>query len=203
MAARYELYENPDPRKSGEKQPMHARFVPLARVSADKLYSLAAEGTTFNRHELASAMKLITDTIIKQLKSGNIIELGELGTVSMTLECRPVMEKTEIRSASVHVKNISLRTSKEMKQRIRSIELERNPYAWQSTKMEAETRDSKLTEFFAQSPFMTRHDYEKLRACKPGKALQEINQLIHEGRIARRGNRSSSLYLPTKGNFEK
>lgn len=203
MAARYDLYENPDPQKSGEQQPMHARFFPFGKISADELYRLAADGTTFNPHELASAFKLITDTIVRQLERGNIIELGDMGTISMTLECRPVMEKTEIRSASIHVKNLTLRTSKAMKQRIKGIELERNPFAWKSVEMNTQTRDRKLTEFFAQTPIMTRRDYEKLRACKPGKALEEINQLIAEGRIKRQGIRSSSFYLPTEGNFGK
>lgn len=203
MAMKYDLYENPDPEKSGEKQPLHAKIIPFGKTSAKELYAKAARGTTFNSSEIAAAMMQITKTIVNELKNGNTVELGEIGTISVTLNCRPVMDKKEIRAASIQVKDLCLRTSKEMKREICSIELERNPYAWKSAGLDIETRDRRLTEYFAVHPFITNPGYQKLRACKQSMALKELNALIAQGRIIRHGTRSASVYLPTEGNFGK
>lgn len=203
MAARYDLYENPDPLKSGKKRPMHARFVPTGKLTTAELCRQAASGSTFNPRELESALKLLTDTIVGQLAEGNTAELGDLGTVSLKLECRPVKNKSEIRSPSVHAKNIMLRPGVKIKKRISTIELERNPDSWRSPGLETEVRDRKLTEFFATHPFMLSRDYRQLRSCKPGMALKELNELVREGRIVRQGARSTSFYVPAEGYFGK
>lgn len=203
MAMKYDLYENPDPDKSGRQQPLHAKIIPTGKTSAKELYTKAAGGTTFNSSEIAAAMTLITKTIVNELKNGHTVELGEIGTLSVTLNSRSVMDKKEIRAASIQVKDLCLRTSKALKQEISKIELERNPYAWKSTGLNTEIRDRELTEYFSTHPFITNPEYQKLRACKPGMALKELNALITEGRITRHGARSSSVYLPAEGNFGK
>ena len=201
MAARYDLYENPDPQKSGKKQPLHARFVPCGKLTTAELCRQAALGSTFRPHELESALNLLTDAIVRQLEEGNTAELGDLGTVSLKLECRPVTNKSEIRSPSVHVKNITLRPGIKIKRRISSIELERNPDSWKSAELETDLRDRQLTKYFATHPYMLSSDYCKLRSCKPGMALKELNELIREGKIVRQGARSTSFYMPAEGYF--
>lgn len=203
MAVKYDLYENPDPRKTGKKQPMHARVVPIGKLTADELCERAARGNTFQAGEMKAMLDCLTDTIATELATGRVIELGNLGTLSLTLSCRPVMDKEEIRSASVHVKNMTLRTSKEMKRKLASIHLERNPYGWKSKEMDMDIITQRLTEYFADHPYMRSADYCRLRECKYSKGIEELNKLVSEGKLMRDGKKSTMVYLAVSGWFGK
>lgn len=203
MTAKYNLYENPDPQQTGEPQPLHARLVASGRVESAHLYELAAKGSTYSAGELSGAMELIIETLVAQLKEGKIVELGKLGTVSLTLKCRPVMDKKEIRSSSVEVKDITLRTSKKLKERLKTILLERNPSDVKTMPVDPAQLDKLLTAFFTDNLLLTSKEYRRIRGCKQTKALQELNRLIAEGRLSREGNRGSAVYLPVTGNFGK
>lgn len=203
MSVKYDLYENPDPKKTGEKQPMHARFVPTGKLTADELCEHAARGNTFQPGEIKAVIDCLTSTIVQELAAGYIIEFGNIGTLSLTLDCRPVMEKNEIRSASVHVRNMTLRTSKEMKRKLVSIHPERNPYGWKSKEMDESIITGRLTEYFATHPFMRSSDYFRLRECKRGKGMIELNRLVDEGKLVRNGKKSTVVYMPAEGWFGK
>lgn len=201
MAAKYDLYKNPSPKGKAEEQLMHARFVPYGKVTADELYKLAANGNTFTPGEIHAMLECVIDTVINQLEFGKVVEFGSLGTISMTLDSRPVMKKSEIRSQSVCVKNLTLKVSKVTKRRIHSIELERNPYGWQSHQMEPEEIERRLTEYFAKNFVMRSPDYCHLRKCKRCMGIKELNAFIAEGRLCRNGRGCTTIYIPTAGNF--
>lgn len=201
MAAKYDLYENPDPKQSGEKQALHARFVPTGKTSVTHLCERAANGNTFNPGEMKAMLECIIDRVVEELGMGYVVELGSLGTVSMTLESRPVMEKNEIRSASVRVKNLTLTVSKKMKRRIKGIALERNPYGWQSHKISEDEIELRMTKFFAGNLVMRSSDYCCLRECKRCKGIEELNAFIAAGKLERSGHGSTTVYFPAKGNF--
>lgn len=201
MAAMYDLYENPNPEKSGEQQPLHARFVPRGRTTTEKLCERAANGNLYKAAEIEAMLKSLADTIVQEFEAGNVVELGEIGTLSVTLDSRPVMEKNEIRSASVRVKNMTLRTSVEMKRKLSGVHLERNPYGWRTKELDGKVIEERLTKFFAEHTAMRSKDYFQLRECKPGKGVRELNALIAEGRLLRDGKKGSSVYFPAPGNF--
>lgn len=201
MAAKYDLYENPNPEKSEEQQSLHARFVPRGRTTTEKLCERAANGNPYKAAEIQAMLKSLSDTIVQEFEAGNVVELGEIGTLSITLDSRPVMEKDEIRSASVRVKNMTLRTSAEMKRKLLGVHLERNPHAWQTKKLDEATIEERLTKFFSANMMMRSKDYFNLRECKPSKGLEELNALIAEGRLMRNVKKGSSVYFPAPGSF--
>ena len=203
MSALYDLYENPDNTASGEKQPLHARFVPVGRVTTNELCERAGDGTTFSTPELKGALQCLTDTVIELLKEGKVVEFGEFGTMSISLKCRPVMEKSEIRSSSVKVKSLTLRPSKQMKDRLSTIRLERNPFGWQSKDIDPKKLEERLTAYFAQNPVMRSPDYCRLRVCKRCKGVKELNELVEQGKLLRDGRAGATVYLPVAGYFGK
>ena len=198
MAAQYELHENPDPKQTGKKQLLHPRFAPLGTVNAQKLYELAADGTTFSPAELEAALNQSTRRVVTALKDGYNVELGEIGTLTISLKGRPVMDEKEIRSASIEVNNLVLRTSKRMKQQLRGIQLKRNPEAWTSSPLDVKRRDAALAAHFEKNPFISREEYQEIRGCKRSKAIEELNKMIVEGRLCRYGASRLGLYQLNK-----
>lgn len=202
MAINYELHRNPDAKQSGEKQPLHPRFISSGNITTENLCERAGMKSTIKAYELKAALELLANTAMECLSEGRTVELGEFGTLSLSLKGRAVMEKTEIRSVSIHVSDLTLRTSKEMKQRLSRIELQRNPYAWNSLPLDTEKRDELLEEFFKSNMILTRTQYENMRKCKRQKALDELNELVAEGRLERYGRRNQGLYILRKSSPE-
>lgn len=198
MAAHYELRRNPDPEQTGEKQPLHPRFVPRCTVTVDELCERASEETTFGAHELKGALELFAKYAVQYLSEGCNVELGKFGTLSLSLKGRPVMEANEIRSYSIKATDLTLRTSKEMKNRISRIQLERNPWAWSSAPLDTQKRDAALEEYFKGHAFITRQEYQQLRGCKRAMAVRELNALIAEGRLERYGKPNLGIYMLRK-----
>lgn len=202
MAAHYELRRTPDPKQTGEEQPLYPKFVPARTVSTKELCQRASEESTFGAYELKGALDLLTKYAVQYLSEGYNVELGEVGTLSLSLKGRPVMDAKEIRSTSIKASDLVLRTSKEMKSRLSRIVLERNPWAWSSLPLDVEKRDRLLEEHFENNPFITRNEYQQMRGCKPMTAIRELNELIDEGRIERYGRRNQGLYTLRKSSPE-
>lgn len=202
MAAYYELRRTPDPKQTGEEQPLYPKFVPLGTISMTELCQRAAEESTFGEYELKGALDLLTKYTLKYLSEGKNVELGEFGTLSISLKGRPVMNAEEIRSTSIKVSDLVLRTSKEMKSHLSRIVLERNPWAWSSAPLDIEKRNRLLEEHFKKKLFITRSEYQELRGCKRMTAIRELNQLIDEGRIERYGRCNQGLYTLCKPSSE-
>lgn len=201
MAVQYELFENPAAgRKDGEHL-LHPRFIPSGRTDRKMLCEKMAAGTTFNSGELAGMLQRLEDVVLQELGSGNIVELGGLGTLSLTLKSPSVSQRNEIRSASVEVSALKLRTSRRMKARMGAFRIERKPDSWQSTPLDEAGRDRMLADFFASNPFMNSREYQQMRHCKYGMAIRELNRLVEEGKLERRGSRASSVYVPATGTF--
>ena len=203
MAVQYELFEIPAAGRKDGEQLLHPRFIPSGRTDRKMLCEKMAAGTTFNSGELAGMLQRLEDVVLEELGSGNIVELGGLGTLSLALKSPSVSERSEIRAASVEVSALKLRTSKRMKARMGTFRIERKPDSWQSSPLDEAGRDRMLAAFFAAHPFMSSREYQQMRHCKYGMAIRELNRLVEEGKLERRGARGSSVYLPAGTAFRQ
>ena len=59
---------------------------------------------------------------------GYNVELEGIGTFSVSLKSRPVMEKNEIRAESIHFKDVKFRSSKELRDRLKTMPVFRDEY---------------------------------------------------------------------------
>lgn len=112
MSVYYDLYASGNPQKD-EQQPLHARVIPSGTLDAKKFIELVSKSNGFSQATIEGCLQAITDELQHWLKQGWTVEVGELGHFSLSLKCgRPVMEKKEIRSPSIHLNKINLRINK-------------------------------------------------------------------------------------------
>ena len=57
MSAQYDLYETPDIKQTGEKQPLHPRIVPKGTIGQDEFLDRVHKFTGISRSLLAGAMQ--------------------------------------------------------------------------------------------------------------------------------------------------
>lgn len=201
MSAYYDLYETPDVQNTGEQQPLHARIVPSGTYSRkDFLERVARSSQTFNYNVIDAVVGVVIDELAEALAEGHIVELGELGHLSISLKCtHKVMDKRDIRSESITLDNVHLRTSKEFKRKIRrEMELERvekSKHVARKVEFSIEQRQQMLQEFLKSNGGITRLEYSRLTGLSRLKAIDDLNAFIKNGILRKRGAGRTVFYV--------
>lgn len=201
MSAYYDLYETPDVQNTGEQQPLHARIVPSGTYSRkDFLERVARSSQTFNYNVIDAVVGVVIDELAEALAEGHIVELGELGHLSISLKCtHKVMDKRDIRSESITLDNVHLRTSKEFKRKIRrEMELERvekSKHVSRKVEFSIEQRQQMLQEFLKSNGGITRLEYSRLTGLSRLKAIDDLNAFIKNGILRKRGAGRTVFYV--------
>ncbi len=196
MSVYYDLYQNP-PKEGEQEGRLHARVVPKGTIPADKFLELVHGVTGFSPSILGGTLQAITDELQRWLADGWIVEVGELGHFSISLECdRPVMSKKDIRSPSIHFRNVNLRLGKRFRHRFVTMELERkaSPYHTSPGRPEKQ-RLELLLKHLEQYGCITRADYSALTGRTKTQAQSDLNRYIEQGIIRKYGAGRTVVYL--------
>lgn len=193
MKARYRMEKNPDPTGSNDETPLHPRLVPNRTISIREMMIFDKERSTYSEADIAGALKLITDLVYSELKQGNVVEIEGLGFFSVSLESRKVMDKKELRSESVHFKNVNFRCCQEMKDRLKTMNVERMKEEKRKTYSDEE-KFRRLQWYMDRHPYITVMEYRGLNGCTDYKARKELATFVEEGFLHEGGTRHMTIY---------
>ena len=96
MSIHYDLYDTPDIQQSGDEQPLHPRVVTKGTIDQDEFLDRVHKFTGMSRSMLAGAMQSFQNELRDLLANGWIVELGDIGFFSVSLQGPPVMNKKEV-----------------------------------------------------------------------------------------------------------
>lgn len=202
MSAYYDLFEKPDVNKTGEKQPLYARFIPKGTMGRKEFLDRVHLFTGISRSLLEGAMSAFMDELRDCLADGWTVELGELGYFTPSLSCtRDVMDKKELRAASVMLRGLNFRLSKEFYNELnKKIRLERHPQSASHSQSSApllsvEQRFRVLDEYLQQNPCINRAQYARLAGRSVKQAVTDLNLFIEEGLLKRHGAGRNVVYV--------
>lgn len=183
MSAQYDLYETPDIKQTGEKQPLHPRIVPKGTIGQDEFLDRVHKFTGISRSLLAGAMQSFQNELKDLLANGWIVELGEIGYFSVSLQGPPVMHKKDVRAQSIKLKNINYLPTKQFKREVGyDMRLERTESLTRpkgNGRSEAECL-ALITAHLEKYPCMTRTDYCHMTGHDKKRALKELNAFIEK-----------------------
>lgn len=199
MGAKYALYENPNPKGDGKKQPLHARIVPKGTVRTEEIAEQIADSSGYSTGITKGMLDALAKAIARNLRQGYTVELEEIGSFSISLKCRPVMDKKELRSWSVRFGNIHFKGSKKMKDRLKSIDLERDSEA-RATRYSPEQRKGRMLLELKEKEFFTTAQYMRLNGCNRSTAARDVKEMIEAGKIKKLGYGKAVLYVPDETN---
>jgi len=196
MSAQYDLYETPDIKQTGEKQPLHPRIVPKGTIGQDEFLDRVHKFTGISRSLLAGAMQSFQNELKDLLANGWIVELGEIGYFSVSLQGPPVMHKKDVRAQSIKL-NINYLPTKQFKREVGyDMRLERTESLTRpkgNGRSEAECL-ALITAHLEKYPCMTRTDYCHLTGHDKKRALKELNAFIEKGILMRYGAGKQVVY---------
>ena len=197
MSAQYDLYETPDIKQTGEKQPLHPRIVPKGTIGQDEFLDRVHKFTGISRSLLAGAMQSFQNELKDLLANGWIVELGEIGYFSVSLQGPPVMHKKDERAQSIKLKNINYLPTKQFKREVGyDMRLERTESLTRpkgNGRSEAECL-ALITAHLEKYPCMTRTDYCHMTGHDKKRALKELNAFIKKGILMRYGAGKQVVY---------
>lgn len=194
MCARYRMVRNPNPTGENKKQALHPRVVPYGTLHTDDLIEEASERSSMSSGDIKGVLQVLADVMADRLNQGYNVEIENFGFFSVSLTSRPVMDKKEIRSESIHFRNVNFRCGKYLKRKLNNMRLERMPEG-KGVLPPFEERFRRLTTYLEKHHFITCGDYRGLTGCSKYRALEDLNRLIGEGKLVKKGYRSTRVYV--------
>ena len=194
MAANYKLVRNPDPANSDKLKPLHPRIKSLGTLSIEQLADRAQGRSSLSPATIKSALLVISDLLQETLREGYNVNLNNIGYFSVSLKSRPVMEKNEIRSESVHFSHVNFRCAQELKDKLSTMEVTRAQSVTVPNLSQAE-KELRLKKHFEQKLNLTTTEYMNLTYCSRQKALKELKSLVQEDKITKIGSKNATQYL--------
>lgn len=196
MSAIYKMKENPPKSRKGKKVVLHPRIVPKGTMDTESIIALAADRSTFTPGDLDGALRLFADILGEMLRNGYVVKLDGIGYFSVSLQSRPVTDKKELRSESVHFKNVNFRCCAELKKRLKEMPLSRLKEP-KKTNYTIEERERRVLWYLERHPYLTTMDYRGLNACSDYRARKELAQLVADGVLTEIGIRKVKMYVQT------
>lgn len=152
-----------------------------------------------------SGRKILGDSIHNATGFSQAILDGTLQAITDELQCWLAdgwnviawcRNKKEIRSPSIHFRNVNLRLNSKFRHRFVTMDLERkaSPYISHSVLSE-EQRLERLLKFLDENVCITRADYSGLAKCSKTQAQVDLNRYIEQGIIRKYGSGRTVVYL--------
>ena len=198
MSIYYDLYENPDKEGTEEQKLLHARVVPSGTYTTKEFVERVSMMHHIPHAQLVGAVEAITDELQTLLSRGYIVEFGDLGHFSLTLSLeKEITDRKEVRSPSVHLKNIKLKVKQTYKRELNSkMDLERISSPTRSNMNISEEECLKrLQDFLEKYPCINRADYCAITGMNKTQAIRQLNLFIEKGIIQKYGTGKTVVYI--------
>lgn len=197
MTAIYKMEKNPPKKGSGKKAVLHPRIVPWDTVSTNSLIKEASTRSTYTGGDLKGAVRLLSDILKEKLRDGYNVYLDGIGYFSVSLKSRPVEDKKELRSESVHFKNVNFRCCAKLKADLKTMPLERSK---ESTQIDfsMEEKQRRLLSYLDRHAYITTRAYQSLIGCTQYQARKELKQFLADGILIEDGTKRLCIYLRPK-----
>ena len=194
MTAIYKMEKNPPKPGSSKKTVLHPRIVPWDTLDSEYLAAEAAKRSTFSVPDMKGTIRVIADLLAEKLEDGYNVYLDGIGYFSVSLKSRPVTDKKELRSESIHFKNVNFRCCARLKHELNTMKLERYKET-KTTVFSPEEKEKRLLSYLERHPYITVLTYQGLNSCTQYAARKDLKQFVADGILLEDGTRRINIYL--------
>jgi predicted histone-like DNA-binding protein len=196
MAATYNVFRNPNPEKGGGKKNdrLHPRLVNQNTIRIERIVEEISEFSSFSAADVKGMLASFQHQLILHLTEGEIVELEGLGTFNVSLKSIPAATEQEISPSKVAIGKIVFRCSKELKNKLKQMRLERSGEGSRLNGYPAAKRKANILAYLASEPTISSALCRSLNGCSKHLAIKDLSELQEEGKIVRLGSRHNTLY---------
>lgn len=203
MSTDYDFYKNPIPQGSNRRPRLHARVVPKATVDTEQLARYIHDASSLTTGDVKATLTMLSEMIVRELKSGNRVHIDGLGYFEMTLQCPPVKDPKEIRAESIRFKSVAFRPDASLKGKLSTTRFQRVAHKSHSKEASDTEIDERLTTYFATHDYITRSDFQHLCGLTKSTASRRLQECLQAGKLRKEGLYKFPLYVPTEGHYGK
>ncbi len=201
MPVQFEFYENPVSPEQPQKTRYHARVVTTQTTSTETLIDSIHSSCTLHPSDLKAALAALSQEIGTRLSNGERVHIQGLGYFQITLSCPETRDPKDTRAQRVAFKSVKFRADNELKSRLTQVETQRARHVRHSTEISETEIDIRLTEFFQQSPLLTRRKFQDLCGLTAITAGRHITRLLAEEKLRNANTRYQPVYVPMPGYY--
>lgn len=195
MSIEYDLFTNPL-REGEEKPTLHARAINIQTVNTDKLAETIEGMSTFTVADIKGAIKAIGERLCFFLGNSQSVHLEGIGTFSVTLKCKQqVVNKKDIRSASIEFKNVEFRADPELKKRLRNARIERREGTSNKKSYNSDIRQKRILWYIKNYGSINQSVAASLNQCTRQKAKADLEQLLEDNQIQKNWCGKRAFYV--------
>lgn len=195
MAGKYKLVRMPDLNKDGEQLPLHARLVSNGTITLKDMIEDITSQSSFCSGDVKGLLDVIQNVMVRHLMMGYNVDLEGIGTFTVSLQCRPVMDKKELRSESVHFRSVNYRPSVKLCNKLRCMALYRADEDKNKRNFTLEESRQRMINYLNRHGFIVSRNYMGLNHCCRAKACRELKQFRREGIIKQNGYGPATFYV--------
>lgn len=198
MTAQYGLFRNPPHKGEKESNILHARIMPVRTIRTDRITKDISQCTSFSPGDVKGLLQAFADVLVLYLEDGDDVELEGLGHFSVSLKCPKITNPRQVRAEDISFKSVNFRCSKEITERLRSMNVERKPGSSKPAKYTAEERKRKILKHLERHETIMSSECMGINECTRYLALKDLKELIAEKKIVKEGYRKVVVYMLAK-----
>lgn len=193
MAAEYKMEQNPDPKGGKGKRALHPRLVSQGTVGTAEIAYFSQNTSSISAADMKGALAVLSRFTRTKLEEGYTVYIEGIGYLTPTLQSRPVMDTKELRSESVHFKNVAFRCDKRLKHELKGMSVYKASTSKEKC-YDLDERRARLLWYLDRHEYITSTYYSGLNNCSKYSAQQDLKKFLADGIITRSGYRSATTY---------
>lgn len=195
---KYSIHETPNPRKDGKRK-FHVRPVNKQAIKTEQLAINISEMSSFSSADVKGMLEAFSQVMKMHLAQGSTVELEGIGLFNISISCPGNIEDpSKINASQLRFKKINFKSSVNLNNELRTIKFEHSENDRNRTVTTETIRLKKIRERVALKGSIQSSDCMAINKCTRYIALKDLKTLVEAGELIRRGNKASSIYLPTK-----
>ncbi|SEG24096.1 HU family DNA-binding protein [Parabacteroides chinchillae] len=195
MCAKYSFYKKPPRKENPESSELYAKVVGCKSVGTDRLAQEISANSSFSSADVKGILSALSERLIFHLKYGENVELEGIGHFGVTLKCpKGVVNPKQIRAESIAFNNVSFRCSKQLKNKLKALPLERADNLPKREQFPDEIRREHILSEIKEKQFLSSTDCMIINQCSRYQALKDLNHLLEQGQIMRIGRGKQRYY---------
>lgn len=199
MTALYDFYETPNPDGNRKHTRYHARTIPNGTVTTDQLADDIHNRCSLTTADVKATLIALSEVVSEHLKEGRRIHIEGLGFVQVTLQCPDIQSAKEIRAESVRFKSVAFRPEAALKQKLKTMKVERAQRKQHSSDFSDEEIREGLKMYFKSNETLTRRQFQRLFGLAAATANRRLKTLRESGLLINISHPRNPIYKRGEG----
>lgn len=195
---KYSIHETPNPRKDGKRK-FHVRPINQQSIKTEQLADTISEMSSFSSADVKGMLEAFSQVMKMYLAQGSTVELEGIGLFNISIACpNDIDDPSKINASRIRFKKINFKSSASLNNELRTMKFEHSEKDKNRSIATEATRLKKIMERVSLKGSIQSSDCMAINKCTRYIALKDLKALVEAGELTRRGNKASSIYLPTK-----